>query len=169
MILRLFVGRRFRVEKCSRADHSRMLRYCPSEGLREPKAPFVAHTVEDRARWQYEPKQRTVERTDDEHQSFPQHRQPTAPPGAGAQTSLVERVQEPPEADLINSILEPDNQVAFTESSSVETLQLSLSLVRVAVQGKSPNPRGGSSGERLLPSTPNIASQLSVPHLQTND
>ena len=143
--------------------------YYPSEGLREPKALFVAHTVEDRAKWQCESKQRTVERTDDEYQSFPQHRQPTAPPRAGAQTSLVERVQEPPQANLINSILEPANQVACTEPSPVETLQLSLSLARVAVQSKSPSPGGGSSGERLLPSTPNIASQLSVPHLQTND
>jgi hypothetical protein len=82
---------------------------------------------------------------------------------------LVERVQEPPQANLINSILEPANQVACTEPSPVETLQLSLSLARVAVQSKSPSPGGGSSGERLLPSTPNIASQLSVPHLQTND
>jgi len=140
--------------------------YYPSEGLREPKALFVAHTVEDRAKWQCESKQRTVERTDDEYQSFPQHRQPTAPPRAGAQTSLVERVQEAPEADLINSILEPDNQVAFTESSPVETLQLSLSLARIADQRRAPNPRRCSSGERVLPPTPNITNQLSAHPLQ---
>lgn len=154
------------MEKCSRGNHSRMPRYCPSEGLREPKAPFVAHTVEDRARWQCESKQRTVERTDDEHQSFPQHRQPTAPPGAGAQTSLVERVQEPPEADLINSILEPDYRVASTEPSPVETLQLSLSLARISDQRRAPNPCGCPSGEGVLPPTPNITRQLSAHPLQ---
>jgi hypothetical protein len=94
--------------------------YYPSEGLQEPKAPFVAPTAEDRARWQCESKQRTVERIDDEHQSLSQHRQPTAPPGTGAQTSLVERVQEPTEADPINSILELDYLFASTEPSPVE-------------------------------------------------
>jgi hypothetical protein len=111
-----------------------MPRYYPSQGLREPKAPFVTHTVEDRARWQCESKQRTVERIDDEHQSLPQHKHPTAPPGAAAQISLVERVQEPLEAHLANSILESACLIASIEPLPVETLHLSLSMARVADQ-----------------------------------
>jgi len=139
---------------------------CQSEGLWEPKAPFIALTLEDRARWKCGSKQRVAERIDHEHQSFPQHRQPTAPPSAGAQTSLVERVQEPLEAHLADSLLGPDSSVASTESAPVETLQLSLSLARVADLRGAPDLRGCSAAEEVLPSTPSRKSELPTRLLQ---
>jgi hypothetical protein len=92
-----------------------MHRSCPSKGVREPKASFVALTVEDWARWKCESKQPTDERKEDEHQSFPQQMQAAASPVTRAQTSLVERLQDPLEANVANSLLEPDSLVAGTE------------------------------------------------------
>src|ERR1035437_3961677 len=120
---------------------------CQSEGLWEPKAPFIALTLEDRARWKCGSKQRVADRIDHRHQSFPQHRQPTAPPSAGAQTSLVERVQEPLEAHLADSLLRPDSSAASSESTEGEPLRLTLSLAGIRALRGSPAPRVCSSGE----------------------
>ena len=79
---------------------------------------------------------------------------------------MVEPVQEPLEAALADSLLEPDYLVARTESGSVEALQLDLSPARAADQRRTPNPRGGFSGEGVLAPTPNNTSQLPVRRLQ---
>ena len=55
-----------------------------------------------------------------------------ATPGARAQTSLVAEDQAPRETDPTDSLLEPEHLVASAEPAPVETLQLSLSLARVA-------------------------------------
>lgn len=75
----------------------------------------------------------------------------------------MERVKEPLEADLADSILEPNYLVASTEPASVEVLQLDFSDVssaRAVDQRRAPNPRGCSSGDGVLPPTPDIMSQL---------
>src|ERR1035437_6809035 len=139
---------------------------CQSEGLWEPKAPFIALTLEDRARWKCGSKQRVADRIDHEHQSFPQHRQPTAPPSGGAQKSFLVGGQGTGEARPPPPPPPPPSSAASTESAQVKTLQLSLSLARVAALRGAPDLRGCSAAEEVLPSTPSRKSELPTRLLQ---
>jgi hypothetical protein len=72
----------------------------------------------------------------------------------------VDWVQGPLEADLADSLLEPDHRVASAEPAPVETLPLNLARARVAGKREAPDLRGCAAAKAILPLTPTVKSQL---------